>query len=172
MEHLMDVIRNSPYINERMRAQVPSALQAFLPDGVAASSVPGISHSSQEESDSSESRDYNFSRPYMATGDEASSISTTARRYLPRVRARRLPRPPVILESPEEGLFDEEGRVRTFRLPRPVITIAPTSRYHYEDGDSDDTNDADTSTINSRAFSDLSVQPGAPRPGFLPFDYF
>lgn len=69
-------------------------------------------------------------------------------------------------------MFDEEGRVRTFRLPRPVITIAPTTRYHYEDGDSDDTNDADTSTINSRAFSDLSVQPGAPRPGFLPFDYF
>lgn len=63
-------------LQERMRAQVPSALQAFLPDGVAASSVPGISHSSQEESDSSESRDYNFSRPYMATGDEASSIST------------------------------------------------------------------------------------------------
>ncbi|PIK60710.1 hypothetical protein BSL78_02402 [Apostichopus japonicus] len=117
----------------------------------------------------------------MATGDEASSISTDSetlsenldiRRYLPRVRARRLPRPPVILESPEEGLFDEEGRVRTFRLPRPVITIAPTSRYHYEDGDSDDTNDADTSTIDSRHFSDLSVQPGAPRPGFFPLTTF
>ncbi|PIK60711.1 putative fibrillin-1 [Apostichopus japonicus] len=49
MEHLMDVIRNSPYINERCGLKCPVPYKHSYRMEVAASSVPGISHSSQEE---------------------------------------------------------------------------------------------------------------------------
>lgn len=91
------------------------------------------------------------------------------RRFLPRVRARRLPRQPVITESSREDFFDEEGRIRTFRLPRPVINILPPASYLYDD---EEDIDEDSSTVTSTDYSDVAVQPGGPRPGFLPYEYF
>ncbi|KAJ8035710.1 Mucin-like protein [Holothuria leucospilota] len=135
MRYLMDVIRNSPYINERMRAQVPN-LSEYLPYSDLASTAPSIG----VDSLSLISSDSSFVRPYIATGLEASETSS---------------------ESTSSGTYESIGR--TFRFPRPRVTLRRVNSINLEQVPEDEENENEREARDSGTDGNQNV---------LPFEYF